>query len=239
VQPHLHAAEGFSHGLALVGMEGYGYGYIDRNGEYTWGPMLSTGVLHGAVRGRDHQKIIKLLDSGEDANAMERRHGTIRNYAEWTPLHIAAQRSDFSTSKLLLEKGAEADLRNDEGITPIYLAARSSQTLVDLLISKGANVNATAINGMTPLHMGVSAGNTQVVKTLIESGADVEKANNQGLTALHIAARVGCTSVAEILLNNGAEVNVKDHNGNTPFSVALDNNQADMKNLLLEYGAEK
>jgi ankyrin repeat protein len=69
-----------------------------------------------------------------------------------TPLHLAAQ-SDNKIAKLLLSKGAEIDAKDDDGMTPLHIAAwKGRKAVVQLLLSHGTEVNARNKRGTTPLH---------------------------------------------------------------------------------------
>ena len=75
-----------------------------------------------------------------------------------TPLHVAAQNGHVGTVELLLNEGADFNLRFD-GQTPLYLAARSGHTpVVRLLIGKGADACEKTGNGPNPLHIVAAKG---------------------------------------------------------------------------------
>ncbi|GIX72032.1 hypothetical protein CEXT_456891 [Caerostris extrusa] len=55
--------------------------------------------------------------------------------------------------KILIEKGADIDKKDDAGSTPLHLAAgRDHGDVVQLLISKGADVHAEDSSKSTTLH---------------------------------------------------------------------------------------
>ena len=61
---------------------------------------------------------------------------------EVTPLHIAASGNDLQKVVLLLEKGAEVNARNTDGVTPLMYAARNPwgkrAEIIQLLYDAGA-----------------------------------------------------------------------------------------------------
>ena len=75
--------------------------------------------------------------------------------SEWnTALHIAVQRQDFEFVKLLVSKGADVNLQNKEGHTPLHIAATdgspTSLFIGSYLITQKAKVNIDDYQGNTP-----------------------------------------------------------------------------------------
>jgi len=67
-----------------------------------------------------------------------------------TPLHVAALRGDAHIIGLLLDAGAEIDVRGEEGHTPLNEAVGQGHTeAVKLLLSRGANPNIPNDWGLT------------------------------------------------------------------------------------------
>jgi hypothetical protein len=102
-----------------------------------------------------------------------------------------------ATAKLLLEKGANIEVRDKYyGATPLLLAARYGETaVVKLLLEKGAKIEARDPYGGTALMAAAcecpiidSPDTSGSVRLLLETGADIEAKDNQGFTALLIAA---------------------------------------------------
>jgi hypothetical protein len=69
-----------------------------------------------------------------------------------TALLWAAQANDIDIARTLLDAGADANLANRYGITPLWLAATNrSPALVKLLLEHGANASAELPHGETAL----------------------------------------------------------------------------------------
>ncbi len=89
---------------------------------------------------------------------------------------------DITEIQKLIEAGADVNVTNSNGETPLYVASSKNQTeVVKLLLEAGADVNKGRIeDGYTPLHV-ASHGNFRVVKLLLDAGADVNVKATIGL----------------------------------------------------------
>jgi ankyrin repeat protein len=66
------------------------------------------------------------------------------------PVHAAAAVDDLETMQLLLERGADANARQQNDFTPLHGAAsRGSISMAELLLAHGADVEAKTADGMT------------------------------------------------------------------------------------------
>jgi ankyrin repeat domain-containing protein 50 len=90
-----------------------------------------------------------------------------------TPLSWAARYGHEALVKLLLEKGAELETKDEEyGQTPLSWAARNEhEAVVKLLLEKGAKLETKDDIGRTPLSWAAEKGHEAVVKLLLEKGA--------------------------------------------------------------------
>ncbi|MGL5029329.1 MAG: ankyrin repeat domain-containing protein [Wolbachia pipientis] len=134
--------------------------------------------LHLAAQNNNKSEIVEsFLDS--DANNINDRTNN-----DWTPLHVAVQGNKPSTVKLLLGRGANIEVQDIFGETPLVIATRAGYkdivkileqeqlgkelftavreydfSRVEKLISRGANVNTKNKNGKTPLDIAINTKN--------------------------------------------------------------------------------
>jgi len=90
--------------------------------------------------------------------------------------------------KELLDKGANINNRDKDGMTALHNAAIEGHIeIVKYLLKRGANLEAANNVGMTALHLAVYNRNIEVVRELIKNGAKLNIRDNSGNTALDYA----------------------------------------------------
>lgn len=101
-----------------------------------------------------------------------------------TGLHLVVQRRDVLWIRFLLQRGADPNIRNKKGLSPLQLATAMGFTDgVEALIKGGANVNVGDQTGETPLIAAVHQRNTDLARMLLAQGADPEHTDNSGRSA--------------------------------------------------------
>jgi serine/threonine-protein phosphatase 6 regulatory ankyrin repeat subunit A len=135
----------------------------------------------------------------------------------------------LSLVELFLSYGAEPDIPDDHGDTPLLAATQNkSEKAVDLLLRKKANPNAENNRGYTPLRWAALSGNTALVARLLDGGAEPNRASEfDGVTPVHaVALQSKCPNqehlaVVALLHEKGASCDTKDKNGRAPMDYAL------------------
>ncbi|XP_064389815.1 uncharacterized protein LOC135337765 isoform X3 [Halichondria panicea] len=156
-------------------------------------------------------------------------------------LITACEKGDIKTVILLIDKGANVDENNMDGMTPLYVACENSHTeIAQLLIDKGADVNRRnkLQERNTPLYVACEKGHTKTAQILIDRGACVKWWNMEWNTPLHVTCENGHTETAQLLIDSGAVVNNKNKEGNTPLHVACENRHTETAQLLIDKGAD-
>ncbi|GBL92869.1 Ankyrin-1 [Araneus ventricosus] len=130
--------------------------------------------------------------------------------------------------KELVKNGADVNVGNREGKTPLHLAVENHSCNVEVvteLIKNGADTSAiTRFHEFTPLHLAVSNKNSklEIVEAILATNPDIEAVDSHLNTPLHLAVANYFTNfdIIKKLLNHGANVNVSNYYGNTPLHIS-------------------
>jgi ankyrin repeat protein len=145
----------------------------------------------------------------------------------------AVKRGSIDIVRLLLQVGADFNLRDKWEDQPLLLAS-SSPEITRLLLEHGSDVDAKGSDGGTALAKSKSIDVSQV---LLEYGARIDASNYKRETALIRAISEKRIDQARFLLERGANVNAKAKH-RTPLELAASSGRVDYLQLLLEYGAD-
>jgi len=152
----------------------------------------------------------------------------------------AACWSQHAALQLLLDRGADVNFPNEEGRTPLSIAASKGNKdgLEILLKQPNIAINQMDKTNKTPLMYAAQDNQTQCVKLLLEHKPALEMKDTEGRTALSLATIKGNKIPAKLLLKAGALVNTQDTKGNTPLALAAEHKQDVVVRFLLENGAD-
>ena len=105
-------------------------------------------------------------------------------------LHIVTKRRDTPWMGFLLQNGADPNIRDNEGNTPLILAAQSGFFEgVRLMLVGNASINLVNARGQSALFKAVEARDAQSVRLLLDEGADPDQPEHQtGQSARDLAA---------------------------------------------------
>lgn len=146
-------------------------------------------------------------------------------YSGRTLLHGAAAAGNLTIVKLLLHLGADPNVTDDGGHTPLYCLANQCKSgggdVVRAFIQAGANVDARdGVKHCTALHMAARRGSVAIAEALLDCGAAIDVKDSLGDTPLRRAVNCGKIDVARLLLSRGADIRSKGNKGLTPLSAA-------------------
>lgn len=181
-------------------------------------------VLHRAIdHFRDTELLELLISKGVDLNAT---NVSLSRYSD--VLTHSIMRGDLDSFNLLLQNGANPNVRNLDGQTPLMYSTQKDIIYLEILLNYPVNVNEKDILGQTALHHAIHYGKPANVQLLIKNGADLHIKNVNGVTPLKLALR--SLEIVRILVVNGVDVN------QLPNLIETNNVNKDVLDLLIQAG---
>lgn len=162
----------------------------------------------GSGEMRSGEFVRRLVEHGADVDARVVRRPpagiTGLNMVGGTPFLLASRTADAEYMRLLVELGADPDLSNEDGATPLMVAAGLG----------------TSAPGEDP---GTEPDVQEAVRLALELGGDINHVDDNGETAMHGAAYKHLPSVVRLLADHGADIEVwnqRNAKGWTPLNIA-------------------
>ncbi|KAL3954501.1 hypothetical protein ACCO45_010064 [Purpureocillium lilacinum] len=151
--------------LSLEGQKTLQRNYVRSARVNPWNPtgvLFKTPLWWAASRG--YAGVVKVLLAQRDTNPDFKD----AEFGE-TPLSQAAMNGHEAFVRLLVDNGANTELKNKDGQTPLALAAKNGYGhIVRLLVAIGADTESRDTDGDTPLLLAANNGHEAVVGLLTE-----------------------------------------------------------------------
>lgn len=188
--------------------------------------QLAVGTVH------DEATVPLLIKSRFDMDVQNTLTGS-------TALHLAVELKRPRIVSFLLEKGANTNILNRDGMTPLQLACQIDNCeAVSLLLERGTKLDPRSANGETAVHIAANSGNWVAFDLLITGGADINVWDGEGDSLLHIQAqRASTVSIAAHLLEKDANIEACNSKGYTPLQYAALSGNKTMFLFLVAEGA--
>lgn len=229
--PFLYAgAEGYIELLKLTIDAGADPAITNRYG----GTALIPASEHGYV------DVVKLLldNTNIDINHV--------NNLGWTALMEAivlgdGGESQQETIKLLIEHGADINIPDSGGITPLQHAEEKGyKEIIKILQTEKFNrLSETNRNHMKEqFFQAANQGNVTMINTLLSEGIDINVTDERGRTAAMIATYANQLETVRILIEKGTDINIQDDLKNNPFLYAGAEGYLEILKHTIEAGAD-
>ena len=137
--------------------------------------------IHAAVADNNPTAVRAALADGVDINE-DGEHGT--------PIQHAVLFDKLRAAAALMKMGADANVRNGQGLTPMHVAALHGHGKIVRMLLRYNIPHSDVQEGLTPLHrasLGGEAGHTDAVFALLEGGAPPDQLDENGQQPIDVA----------------------------------------------------
>ena len=197
----------------------------------------NTPLIWGAMATNSAKCLEILIKNKADIN--------VKGYKGETALHVAAEVNNVKNAKVLIDGGADTEIKNDAGLTPAELAKeKGSADVLELLrsasnngSSNGNSSGSTGNETFTSFHNAALKNDVSAINEGAAKGADLNATDARGYTPLHAAIAAGNIEAVEALINAGADVNKKAELG-SPLRWAQKRKQDKIVKKLKSRGAK-
>ncbi|XP_048251786.1 uncharacterized protein LOC124123099 [Haliotis rufescens] len=161
----------------------------------------------------------------------------IRGYMGWTPLMTAAWCGLKDVFDVLVSKGADITLTDDDNDNILNLACRGgNKALLEYVLQK-IHINIRGYMGWTPLMTAAWSGKKDVFDFLVSKGAEMTLTDDDNDNILHLACWGGNKALVEYLLQK-TDINIRGNIGRTPLMNAAYGGKKDVFDFLVSKGAD-
>lgn len=188
-----------------------------------------------AAASMDNKEFLeRLLSKGVDINQINTNTGN-------NVIHYLLQLDvDEKQIELLIEKGANLNLKNKIGYTPLIQSITQKKiNQAKFLITKEADLQVNDNKDASPLHWAAFYGLEEVVDLLMAKGAKVNIQTGTGFkrwTPLHDAASAGSATIIKKFLDVHPEIiDLQSDVGNTALHMAVKKERIEAVEMLLLY----
>ncbi|XP_071095403.1 serine/threonine-protein phosphatase 6 regulatory ankyrin repeat subunit B-like [Haliotis cracherodii] len=189
-------------------------------------------ILHVACLG-GHVNIVKHVLKKDFVGVNSRGHDGR------TPLMVAARNGHKEVFDLLVRKGCDLSLVDDEANNILHLACigRHMTIVKDILSHDIVDVNSRGQRGRTPLMLAAMKGHNEVFDLLVNKGSVVALVDDDGNNILHLACFGRNVKIVNFVVSkNIVDVNSRGEDGRTPVMLAAMNGHRDVMDLLVSSG---
>jgi len=178
-------------------------------------------------------EVISLIQS--DPGAVDARTHS------WSPLHYSCFYNRTEITVHLLKHGADVDCREEQGGTPLHIAAQEGHlATVKILLEYNASIDFRTKLGFTPLHLAARKGHLEIVKYIHQKRrSTLSDVDIYGRTGLHIASDNGHNDIVEwMLTQDNVNVDAAENRNWTSLHTAALKSHPECCETLLKHEAD-
>ncbi|XP_062614849.1 E3 ubiquitin-protein ligase MIB2-like isoform X2 [Saccostrea cucullata] len=152
------------------------------------------------------------------------------------PLLISVRRGHKEVVQLLLDRGANPDITNNNGQTAVHIAVQREKKDILRILQKKSDFNITDKLGDSPVSDAITIGDPEIIDIVFNwPRINLEFKNKLGFSPIHLAARKGDThAMRQILQKCPKAINTQKDDGYTALHLAACMDHDDIAKILLQ-----
>ncbi len=182
-------------------------------------------------------KLVKQLLVDIKPTAVNKKLTDHSSPIQGTPLQIACKNGNLEIVKLLIEAGADKEIKDIGRLSPLSIAVSNNHlTIVNYLIEAGADIYSKGPNNLQPVHFACSCGSKKSIELLLSKGIDINLVDSLKSSLLDFTTNLngGNLEATMALVENGID---KKH-FSTAFKWACWRNNPKIAKYLLACGVD-
>ena len=163
--------------------------------------------LHVACYNQDTELVKRLLIKAKPS-ALNKKLTDYSNPIQGTPLQISCRIGNLDIVKLLIEAGADKEVKDVARQSPLSIAVTNNHyDIAKYLIEAGADINSKGPNNLQPIHFACAHGSRKIIELLLLSGVDINQLDALKSSLLEFTTNLngGNLEATKTLIENGIE----------------------------------
>ena len=199
--------------------------------------------LHRAVHMKSERIVKLIIEELKKRLSVETVSKKVANFINEkdsdgkTALHLAAYLGSIGIARVLLDNGADPDIKTKRGKNVMHMASEGNQPaiMVFFMAYHAQDVYSADELGSTPLHWACYSGAEEALMFLLSSKAVIDVQDKEGMTPLILATLANKERIVMRLLQHGADKNIVNNKGETALDIANKKKLYSIVNLLEEH----
>jgi len=198
--------------------------------------IKNSETLHDACYGQNVEMVRKHLFNVK-ANSLNKKLTDYSKPINGTPLHIACRSGNLDIVKLLIEAGADKEIKDVGRQSPLSIAISNNHIeITRYLVEVGADVHSKGPNNLQPIHFACTHGSKEIIELLLSKGIDINQIDSLKSSLLDFTTNLdgGNLEATKTLIENGIDKKYFS----SAFKWACWRNNFKIAEYLLENGAD-
>ena len=192
--------------------------------------------LHSACYHKD-VRLVKQFLMGIKPTALNKKLTDYTNPIQGTPLQIVCRNGNLEIGKLLIEAGADKEIKDIGRQSPLSIAVSNNHyDIAKYLLDCGADIYSKGPNSLQPIHFACSYGTKKIIELLLSKGSDLNLVDRPESSLLDFTTNLngGNLEAVMTLVENGIDKKYFS----TAFKWACWRNNPEIAKYLLDRGAD-